>query len=312
MNKATTVAAAVLAMLGLSATTARAIDINGGYSWGGWAHRGNSLDVGLWGAGSTTRSYELYTSVFVSDGNMTSSDGTQIRNDRAPNGFQPGTFSPGSFANGHTILGIGLDMIAPASAVGTSFITFGLGNSSFQAASGLGATDGRVIGSQWANQGDFSIWMDGANGVNPNGPSQISAYMANGTQKGGSGLQSNLPGGIGSGVSYDYAFRLFRDGDTGGAVQYFFDLTAMQELYGVNQPENIKEKWNPAGGQIGTIGDNFKIVLYNSDAGHFNANQTVFGNIPPPTSIVPDGGGTLALLGGVLTGLAALLRRPRA
>ena len=58
----------LLAVSTLALTSASAfasIDINGGASWGGWSHRGNSLDVGIWGAQSTTRSYELYTTVFT-------------------------------------------------------------------------------------------------------------------------------------------------------------------------------------------------------------------------------------------------------
>jgi hypothetical protein len=46
--------------------SAGAIDINGGSSWGGWELRGNSRDVGIWAKDSTTRDYDLYTTVFVS------------------------------------------------------------------------------------------------------------------------------------------------------------------------------------------------------------------------------------------------------
>lgn len=49
----------------LSEPVFAAVDINGGSSWGGWNHRGNSRDVGIWGARSTTRSYEIYTTVFT-------------------------------------------------------------------------------------------------------------------------------------------------------------------------------------------------------------------------------------------------------
>jgi hypothetical protein len=54
-------------------------------------------------------------------------------------------------------------------------------------------------------------------------------------------------------VSYDFAFRQFRQGDVDGSVQMFFDLTAMQTLYGqggllVQSPLNglpLDPAWRP-------------------------------------------------------------------
>jgi hypothetical protein len=75
-----------------SASALASIDINGGSSWGGWSHRGNSRDVGIWGAQSTTRSYELYTTVFTFN-NDAVTGGTQVRGNNTPVGFASGAFS---------------------------------------------------------------------------------------------------------------------------------------------------------------------------------------------------------------------------
>lgn len=138
----------------------------------------------------------------------------------APAGFAPGTFSTGTFASGNLIDAIGLDLDGPASNKGS---TFGLTGRDFQAASALGAGDGRVSLSAWGRTGDLSMWLDGQPG---NGPANLAVLTADGTAYSGPGSFTNLAGGVGSGVSYEFAFRQFRSGGAGGAIQLFFDLTA--------------------------------------------------------------------------------------
>lgn len=283
-----------LSTLALTGTSALAsIDINGGASWGGWNHRGNSRDVGIWGAQSTTRSYELYTTVFTFN-NDAVTGGTQVRGNNTPVGFASGAFSTGAFANGNTILGIGLRMNGGASAVSQNFVGFDLSGTGFQAASALGAADGRVSVSQWGKTGDFSAWID------PNaGPSNLAVLNSNGSAQGGAGTYSNLVGGYGSGVSYDFAFRAFRNGAVGGGLQMFFDLTAMQNLYGGGS-NFITNGWTNGATPIGAIGSNIKLSLYNAEASHADASQVTFGvTVPAPCAV--------AVLG--LFGLAGTRRR---
>lgn len=283
-----------LSTLALSGTSAFAsIDINGGASWGGWDHRGNSRDVGIWGAQSTTRSYELYTTVFTFNNNA-ATGGTQVRANNTPVGFASGAFSTGAFANGNTILGIGLRMNGSASAVGQNFVGFDLSGTGFQAASALGAADGRVSVSWWGKRGDFSAWFD-----SNAGPANLAVLNSDGSAHGGTGTYSNLVGGYGSGVSYDFAFRAFRDGAVGGGLQMFFDLTAMQDLYGGGS-NFITNGWTYGATPIGAIGSNIKISLYNAEASHADASQVIFGvTVPAP--------GAIAALG--LFGLAGTRRR---
>jgi hypothetical protein len=300
----TAVASGVLAiaMAAVGTSNAAPIDINGGTSWGGWDSRGNSTDVGIYGQGSTTRTYGLYTSVFTFNNNTfdTSTGGVQVKNALAPAGFAAGAFSTGAFANGHTILGIGLDLNGSDSAVGTTFVTFGLGSDNFKAATTLVSGDGRTSdgSNKWEHAGDLSMWMDGA--VNGNGPSNLAAWTSNGTQHGGTGASSNLPGQFGGiGVSYDYAFREFRQGTAAGSIQMFFDLDAMQSLYGVGGTYSAAT--------IGSFGSGFNVSMYNSNANYGNANQVVFG-VTLPGATVPEPG-VLALVGLGLAGLGLSRRR---
>jgi hypothetical protein len=303
-------------VLSAAASSQAAVEINGGSSWGGWDPRGNSLNVGIWGAASVTRSYDLYTTVFTFNNDTFNSGtgGVQVRPafsaaGQPPSGFGSGDFSKGAFANGNRVLGIGLDLNGDASTLGSTFVTFGLKGDDFQAASALGAGDGRVSGSTWGHAGDFAVWMDGAG----NGPSNLAVYKSDGTAQGGTGAYSNLVGGFGSGVSYDFAFRMFRNGTTGGSIQMFFDLTAMQDLYG-GGPNQILSGWVdgntylPAPAQlIGPIGNNFNIAMYN-DGGSVGANLVTFG--VSSGAAVPEPATWAMMIGGF--GLAgAMLRRRR-
>ena len=248
------------------------VDIDGGASWGGWTYQGNATDVGLWGSGSTTRSYDLYTAAFTSDGSLSSSGGTQVRADAAPEGFAAGTYSTEAFASGNRIYAIGLDFDGSANGQGSTFVQFGLAGSDFSAASALGADDGRVSLSTWGHAGDFSVWLDGESG---NGPSNLAVLTTDGTAWGGEGTYTSFPGGSGSGVSYDYAFRQFESDEDGGGIQLFFDLTAMEALYGSGGDHYIANLWSDGPGSVGTIGA-FTVAMYSADAGYANASEIVF------------------------------------
>jgi len=299
---------------------AGAVEINGGLSWGGWTKVGNSLDVGIWGSGSTTRSFDIYTSAFTfSSTDLITGGPDQVRYSGAPVGFAAGAYSNGAFTVGHTILGIGLAMNASASPVGDTFVSFAMGLDRFKAASSVGASDGKVSLSKYGKQGDFSTWM-----ATTNGPSNLGVLKDNGTLQGGSGAISNLPGGIGSGTAYDFAFREFRQGTTGGSEQFFFDLTAMQALYGSGgslATDNLTGagtspcsgggwpcgSWAPPNGAspIGAFGDTITFALNNSNSGFLEEQTVTFG--VPLTTPVPEP----AALSLLTVGLLALALRSR-
>lgn len=285
-----------LILLGVCTTSTSAdasVDINGGLSWGGWSARGNSLQSGVWGAQATNRSFDIYTTVF--NFNNDAVTGSPVQVGPGPQGFAAGSYSPGAFATGNLILGIGFKMNGGASAVGQQFVKFGLQGNDFQAASSLGAGDGRASLSQWGRTGDFSVWMDGVSG----GPSNLAVLTSNGTAQGGTGSSTSLVGGVGSGVSYDFAFRQFRQGTVDGSVQMFFDLTAMQTLYGqggllVQSPLNgfplNPGGWSNGAAPIGTFGTSLDVVLNVGASDFSNATEAVFGVVVPAP-------GAIALLG---------------
>jgi hypothetical protein len=250
------------------------LDINGGLSWNGWSYRGNSLEAGVWAAASGTRSYEVYSTVFTFNNHAVTGSPVQVQYPGTPGGFAAGPYSPGSFANGNRILGIGFKMNGTARALGENFVQIAIQGENFRPASALGVGDGRVGISQWGRTGDISMWL-----AAQAGPSNVAVMTDNGVQQGGLGTYINFPGGN---VGYDFCFRQFRQGDVGGSTQMFFDLTALQNIYGGVSP-------------IGTIGDKFTISIYNTDEGWVDAGMVVFGM--PDTDFVPicfgDGTGTV-------------------
>jgi hypothetical protein len=95
---------------------------------------------------------------------------------------------------------------------------------------------------------------------------------------------------------------MFRQGDAGGTIQFFFDLTAMETLYGPGGP-SLGGGWNPEGAHIGSIDQALTFSMYNSNTSYVNGSEVVIGPVvvPEPTS---------ALLCGI-AGLGFLIRRRR-
>jgi hypothetical protein len=286
--------ALTLAFLGASALTASAVSIDGGSSWGGWTSVGQSNQLGVYGSGSTTDVYEIYTSAFTFNNNSVSGGAVGGGPTGGPTGFGTGAFSTGAFANGDRILGIGVRAISGGSITGfTPTVRFDLDGDSYKAATSVGGADGRTSFTSWSESKDFTVQFEGANSWRGG---TLTEQVGNGTSNGGPNNQQALVGGIGSGVSYDWAFRAFAQSSS---YQMFFDLDAMQSLYGSSNPFGLNANFTG----IGTIGNNVRISLNG-----VGTSNVVF-DAPTTSGSVPDGGTTAALIGSAILGLAALRRR---
>jgi hypothetical protein len=95
---------------------------------------------------------------------------------------------------------------------------------------------------------------------------------------------------------------MFRQGGAGGTIQFFFDLTAMETLYGPGSP-SIGAGWNPTtSARIGDIGSSLNLVMYNSNSGFANGSQVVIGPIAVPEP-------STSVLGAISIGALAFVRR---
>lgn len=295
------------------------VDINGGSSWNGWTSRGMSTDQGIWASGSTTYTYEIYTTLFVYDPavqpiastaikpsnlfdrrtNTTYNRGSTTINNPTNRPVTALSTNPsaigGAFDTGNVIFGIGVRVVANAQFENTDkttadlnqrrayrwsggngayahgafrTVSFGLNagaNTSFQPASTVGGTDGRISFSQHSRYRDFSIAFFPRDFMSQ----EITIQNSGGTFWGGTNSTIYIPGGYGSGVSYDYPFRAF-SADVDGSVhgwQLFVDITALERLYGPddNSEDSILDatccSLNRAGSAgVGTI-DMSKVVI---------------------------------------------------
>jgi len=286
----------LLAAWGACVLTAKAVDINGGLSWGGWTSVGQSNQLGVYGSGAATNIYEIYTTAFTFNNDAVSGGAIGGGPTGGATGFGTGAFSTGAFANGNQILGIGVRQISGGSISNyTPTVKFDLDSDSFLAATSVGGADGRVSFTSWSEMKDFTVQFEGANSWRGG---TLTEQVGSGTSNGGPNNQQQLAGGIGSGVSYDWAFRAFAQTSS---YQMFFDLNGMQALYGGSNPFGL----NSAFTGIGAVGSSVRIALNGS-----GDNQVVFNasTAPVPAS-VPDGGTTVVLLGCSLATLAALRRK---
>ena len=290
----TTIIGAMLAIAAAGAANALP-DINGGTSWGGWTSNGLSNQLGVYGSGSTTAVYEVYSTVFSFNNHSVSGGPVGGGPTGGATGFGTGAFSTGAFANGNTILGLGVRVVSGGSiSTFTPTVRFDRDSDSYQAASSVGGGDGRTSFTSWSETGDFTAQFEGANSWRGG---TLTMQVGNGTSNGGPNNQQQLVGGIGSGVSYDWAFRAFAQTS---AYQMFFDLNAMQTLYGGSNPFGL----NPGFTGIGAIGDPVRISLNG-----LGSNNVVFG-APTALSSIPEPGSlTLVALG--LMGFGAARRRKR-
>jgi hypothetical protein len=258
--------------------------IDGGLSWNGWTYRGLSNEGGLYGSGGATSrdTYEVYTVAVAFAGNAI--DGNPVKAVApAPDDFVTGRdawipggrqiqVSAGAFQAGNTILGIGIRATDSAASIAgfSPTIRFDLDNDSFTAASfekdSLGRTttlknDGRTSFSTYAEPGDFTVQFEGSASWRG---SSINVREAATPQLPAATVQ--LPGGVGSGTSYDFAFRAFAQ-PAAKSYQMFLDMTAIPQLYG-----SVYGTFFPGRAGVGTIGDRVTVSLNG-----LGTNNVVFG-----------------------------------
>ncbi len=278
------------------------ISIDGGLSWNGWTSKGNSNQLGVYGSGTTTDVYEVFTTVFAFNNNAVS--GLPAPTGGGPTGgatgFGTGSFSAGAFANGNQIAGIGVRRISGAAVSGfVPTVRFDLDNDSYQAATTVGGTNGRTAFSEWSEFRDFTVQFEGGNGWRGG---TITMQAGNGTSYGGP--TSNNPqwivGGIGSGVSYDFPFRAFAQSDS---YQMFFDLNAIKSIYGTSNPNPFGLNPNFTG--VGNLTASSTLGISLNGLG---GNNVAFGMSLLP---IPEPRTSGMLLTGILAGAAGVVFRRR-
>ena len=288
----------VLAMASAGAALAAPVDINGGTSWGGWTSKGQSNQLGVYAGGSENAVYEVYSTAFSFNNNSVAGSGAVGGGPTGGStGFGTGPYSTGAFANGNRILGIGVRVISGGSITGfTPTIRFDLDSDSYMAATSVPGTDGKHSFTQFSENKDFTVQFEGANSWRGG---TLTEQAGQGTSYGGPYNAQQLVGGFGSGVSYDWAFRAFAQQSS---YQMFFDLDAMQKLYGVSNPFGLNSNFTG----IGAIGDTVRIAMNGL------GNNEVVLDAPTRESVSVPAPGSLALVALAMLGLGGVRRRKAA
>jgi hypothetical protein len=290
--------AACVAVLAATSSIAfaQSVDINGGNSWSGWNSVGNSQTSGTWVQGSTSRTYDIYSTYFVLNAGQTVG-GTRIANGAAGDGVgYTGETSESLFSGvwqaGDRILGMGIQYTGSTRG-STFFFHRDAGGNNIAAASSFGASDGVST----FDVGDTASYMTTVAG-NPRG--QVRYYaLWNGFSQNGSPAEGNFTApyswnadpASGPTPFPEFPTRSFAVLDNGSmdltkSVQYFVNIDAI-----------LRSNGGATFGD-GDFGPNTRFGFWEGNSGTGNFSQQIFA-IPAP--------GALALLS--LAGLAGARRR---
>ncbi|MEY3142860.1 MAG: hypothetical protein RLY21_1353 [Planctomycetota bacterium] len=259
------------------------VDINGGSSWNGWTSVGNSRTAGMWVKGSTTRDYNIYSTLFTLEAAQTVG-GNRLNDGAGGSGTaytgdtQASLFS-GSWMAGDRIVGVGLQYVGTAR-LSTIWVHVDWTGDSIQAASSVGASDGAYR----ASAGDLSIYSLGGSGNERFRSKQYSVFTG---PSDGSNNFSTPYGMSATTASPARSFAVLANGSTAAATsaQYFINLDAIARSNG------------GAGHGEGLLGPTTKLGFMEADSS-WNLTQQVF-SIPSA--------GAMALLGAALL---APMRKP--
>jgi len=272
--------AASLALAG--AASAQTVDLNGGSSWNGWNSVGNSQTSGIWVLGSTSRTYNIYSTSFVLNASQTAS-GT---------GNNTASLFSNSWQAGDRIVGMGIQYTG--SSLGNQFFFHtDTGAVNIQAASSVGAVDGVFS----ADAGDTSSHMFTNNLPGAGLVRQYSVFNGY-TSNGGSNF--DIPYGVGSSMTPVRSFSVGQMLGTGGTQTFY--SSSVQWLMNIDA---VLRSNNGATHGEGGFGSTLRVGFREQDiyglGGGGGQTQQIFtvGVIPAP--------GAMALLG--LAGLAGARRR---
>jgi hypothetical protein len=271
-----------------SVAFAQVIDINGGNTWAGWSSVGNSQTSGTWVKGSTSRTYDIYSTSFVLSAGQTVG-GTRIANGSAGNGVgytgeTAGSLFSGVWQAGDRIVGMGIQYTGTTRG-STFFFHRDAGGNNIAAASSFGANDGVFS----HDVGDSSSYMTTVAG-NPRG--QVRQYSVwNGFSQNGSPEEGNFNVPYGNMPTAAFPTRSFAVLDNGSmdltkSVQYFVNIDAI-----------LRSNGGATFGD-GDFGPNTRFGFWEGISGTGNFSQQIFA-IPAP--------GAIALLG--LAGVVGTRRR---
>ena len=291
----------VCGTFGVSIASAQIIDINGGNSWAGWSSVGNSQTTGTWVKGSTTRTYDIYSTSFELSAGQ-SVGGSRIAGYSAPStpyaagngvgytGDLANSLFSGVWQAGDRIVGIGIQYTGSTRG-STFFFHRDAGGNNIAAASSFGASDGVFS----HDVGDSSSYMTTMAG---NSRGQVRHYAVwNGFSQNGSPEEGNFTTpyswnanpAFGPTAFPDFPTRTFAVLDNGSmslvkSVQYFVNFDAI-----------LRSNGGLTFGD-GDFGPNTRFGFQESSQTGFSQQIFDVAVVPEPASMIVLGAGALALV----------------